>query len=155
MFKLFSRGGSAIPANTSFLRAAKIAAVGLGFALVAPLGAFASGGGGGGYSGAGSAGVPTPAPRQVDEVYEFGKSIYLGRAPGSQKIKYCVKVDGETKKLRGRTLRQYKGSKQVDFANALYNCEAPEERALLKIKREEVAYVLYYLNKRYKLDLQS
>jgi len=150
MFKLFSRG------ETTFftsLGAARLAAVALSAALVLPLGAFASGGGGGGFSG--SAGSPTPTPRVVDEGYEFGKSIYLGRAPGSQKIKYCVKVDGEAKKLRGRTLRPYKGSKQVDFANALYNCENPEERALLKIKREEVAYVLYYLNKRYKLDLQS
>lgn len=144
MFKLFSRDSSAV---------SKISSVILGVAIALPLGAFASGGGGG-FSGAGSS-APAPAPREIDEAYEFGKSIYLGRAPGSQKIKYCVKVDGEARKLRGRTLRPYKGTNQIDFANALYSCENPEQRALLKVKKEEVAYVLYYLNKRYNLDLQS
>lgn len=95
------------------------------------------------------------APREVDEVYEFGKALYLGRAPGSKKINYCVKVEGEPKKLRGRSLRSYKGAKQLDFANALYNCNQPEQLALLELEKEQVAYVLYYLNKRYKLNLDT
>ncbi len=123
----------------------------LAIAVTLPLTAFASGGGGGGFSSSGT----NSAPREVDKTYEFGKSLYLGRAPGSQKVKYCVKVDGEAKKLRGRALRPFRGASQLDLANALYNCDKPEQRALLSLKKEEVAYVLYYLNKRYKLDLSS
>jgi len=110
-------------------------------------------GGGGGYSGGGGGIGPAPAPREVDQVYEYGKSVYLGRSPGSKKISYCVKVDGELKKLRGRNLKSYRGAKQLDFANALYNCKAPDELALAGVDKEEIAYVIYYLNKRYKLDL--
>jgi len=91
----------------------------------------------------------------VDEVYEYGKALYLGRAPGATKINYCVNVDGAPKKLRGRTLRSYKGSKQLDFANALVNCQQPDELALAAVKKEEIAYVLYYLNKRYRLNLDN
>ena len=95
------------------------------------------------------------APREVDQVYEFGKAIYLGRTPDSKKTKYCVNVEGQPKKLRGRTLRSYKGAKQLDFANALVDCQQPDQLALLGIKKEEVAYVLYYLNKRFKLELDT
>lgn len=112
---------------------------------------FASGLSGGVGGTAGS----TRAPREVDQVYEFGKSLYLGRAPGSKKVNYCVKVNGEPKKLRSRSLRSYKGVKQLDFANALYNCNDPEQLALLELEKEQVAYVLYYLNKRYKLNLDT
>ena len=91
----------------------------------------------------------------VDEVYEFGKALYLGRAPGAKKVNYCVNVDGTPKKLRGRTLRDYKGARQLDFANALVNCQQPDQLALAGVKKEEIAYVIYYLNKRYKLNLSD
>lgn len=112
--------------------------------------ALASGGAGGSLSNNGG----SPVPRKVDEVYEFGKALYLGRGPSSQKIRYCVLVDGAPKKLRLRNVRRYRSASQLDFANALYDCDNPEQRALLKIKKEEVAYVLYYLNKRYRLELK-
>ncbi len=126
-------------------------AVCLTLCLLLPLQAIASGVAGGGFSGI----EGTSAPREVDEVYEFGKALYLGRTPDSKKIKYCVKVDGQLKKLGGRVLRPYRGSDQLDFANALYDCNNPEQQALLNINREQVAYVLYYLNKRYKLELTA
>ena len=115
---------------------------------------YSGGGGGGGGGFSGGSGRISP-PREVDQVYEFGKALYLGRAPGAQQIDYCVKVDGEPKKLRGRTLRSYKGASQNDFANALYNCNQPDQLALRGVEKEEIAYVLYYLNKRFKLNLQG
>ncbi len=127
--------------------------------LLAPLALLgthpvAASGSSGGFSGGGGA-PSAPAPRVVDEVYEFGKALYLGRAPGAKKVNYCVNVDGAPKKLRGRTLRDYKGAKQLDFANALVNCQQPDELALAGVKREEIAYVIYYLNKRYRLNLSD
>ena len=130
----------------------------VGLGPIAASTASASGSSGGGFSGGGFSGSSSRqanAPKQVDEVYEFGKAVYLGRAPGTTKIKYCVNVDGKTKKIRGRTLRPYKGSEQLEFANALVNCEQPEQLALAGVEKEQVAYVLYYLNKRYKLDLDT
>lgn len=109
----------------------------LSLALIIPVSGALASGVSGGFPASGG------APRQVDEVYEQGKALYLGRVPGSQKIKYCVKVDGALKKIRGRSLRSYRGANQLDFANALYNCSKPDDRALLSIKKEEVAYVLY------------
>lgn len=103
------------------------------------------------------ANLPPPAggQRQVDEVYEHGKAIYLGRQPGTEKINYCVVVDGKPKKIRGRTLRSYKGASMLELANALYNCAAPQELALNSIDRKQIPFVMYYLNKRYKLDLSN
>jgi len=112
--------------------------------------AMASGLSGGGASSGG--GLP---PREIDQLYEYGKSLYLGRTPGVRKTRYCLKIDGEAQKLRGRNLKSWRGRPQLEFANALYDCEAPEKLALLNLEKEQVAYVLYYLNKRYKLRLDT
>ena len=110
--------------------------------------------GGGGLVGGGNQGSPRPA-REVDQLYEHGKAIYLGRTPGAQKVDYCLKVDGEPRKLRRKHLRAWRGGDQLEFANALYNCKMPDELALASVRKEEIAFVLYYLNKRFKLDLAS
>ena len=106
------------------------------------------GGGGGGFSGGGNFGGAAPTPRVVDEAYEYGKAVYLGRSPGAEQIKYCVVVDGEAKKVKRSTLKPYKGVTRQELANALYNCEAADQLALRSVSQEEVPFVLYYLNKR-------
>jgi len=117
---------------------------------------YASGGGGGGFSGGGGfGGGAAPAPRPRDEAYEFGKSVFKGRVKGAEKIKYCVKVDGELKKLKRSTVKSYKAVNVQDFALALFDCEDPERLALTTLPKEHVGVVLYYLNKRFKLDLQD
>ena len=92
-------------------------------------------------------------PRAVDEVYEFGKAVFKGRAEGAEKIKYCVMVDGKAKKLKRSTAKPYRNGPARDFALALVDCSAPERLALTTMAREHVPMVLYYLNKRFKLDL--
>ena len=109
----------------------------------------------GGFSGAGSSGGIGPPTRVVDEVYEFGKSVYKGRVKGAEKIKYCVKVDGEVKKLKRSTAKAYKEGPARDFALALIDCESPDRLALTTMPREHVPIVLYYLNKRFKLKLSD
>ena len=127
----------------------KVALFVLGAVLALPSTSFASGGIGGLSN-------PGNGPRAVkDEVYEFGKSVYNGRAAGSKKIKYCVKVDGEPKKLKRKTARLYKSGSVKDFALALVDCSNPDTLALSTVEKDHVPLVLYYLNKRFKLDLQD
>ncbi len=115
--------------------------------------ALASGGiGGGGFSG--TSGQPRP-PREVDEAYEYGKLIYTGRAEGTEKVKYCVLADGQPKKLKRSTLKPFRNGKSAELANAIYDCDNTEQLALAKLDRKQVPFVLYYLNKRYKLNLSS
>lgn len=117
-------------------------------------GSFASGGGnGGGFIGGGASSAGPAPKREADERYEYGKAVYLGRLPDSEKLEYCVLKDGEAKKLKRRTLKPYRGKTLKEFANALYRCDDSTKLALNSLKREQVAFVLYYLNKRYRLKL--
>lgn len=122
-------------------------------ACLATANSFASGGTGGLGGLTGGTG-PTPQ-RNVDESYEYGKAVYLGRLPESEKVKYCVLVDGEVKKVKRKTLKPYRKKTQVELANALYRCDDPSKLALHSVKQEQVAFVLYYLNKRFKLKLSD
>jgi len=120
--------------------------------------AFASGGGGGGggggFGGGGFGG--TPQARPVDQTYEVGKAIYNGRGQNTPKLSYCVKGEGdEIVPLKGKTAKQYKRATYNDFANALYNCDVPENRIAQELEREDFLYVIYYLNKRHRLKLEG
>lgn len=108
-----------------------------------------------GVGGGFGAGTQQSQPRVVDERYEYGKAVFLGREPGTTKIKYCVEHDGEVKKLKRRTLKRFKSGSAGDFANALLVCDQPENLALRTLKDEQIPFVLYYLNKRYRLDLHN
>lgn len=112
---------------------------------------FASGGTGG--LGGLSGGTGSTPQREVDESYEYGKAVYLGRSPDAEKLQYCVLVEGEAKKLKRKTLKPYRKKTRVELANALYRCDDTSKLALNSLKREQVAFVLYYLNKRFKLKL--
>ena len=125
--------------------------LGLLASLIASSG-FASGGSGGGP---GAPNVGSPQQREVDESYEYGKAVYLGRLPDSEKVKYCVLVEGEAKKLKKRTLKPYRRKTLKELANALYRCDDSSKLALKSLKREQVAFVLYYLNKRFRLKLSD
>jgi len=87
--------------------------------------------------------LAVPEPREVDQVYELGKQIYKGRSQDAVKIKYCVKQqDGEFKKLKGSTAKPFRGGISKDFA-------------LSTVADGQIPLVLYYLNKRYRLNLQN
>lgn len=109
-------------------------------------------GGTGGLGGL-SGGTGSTPQRGVDEIYEYGKAVYLGRSPDAEKLQYCVLVDGEAKKLKRKTLKPYRKKTRVELANALYLCDDTSKLALHSLKQEQVAFVLYYLNKRFKLKL--
>ncbi len=113
---------------------------------------YASGRSSGGFS---NRSDQTPKPRQIDEAYEYGKAIFLGRNPGTKAMKYCLLVDGEAKIINRNNIKRYKGTNQSELANALYDCDEPENLALRAVNKEQIPYVLYYLNKRYKLNLHG
>lgn len=119
--------------------------------------AYASGGGGGGgggYGGGFSSGGSAPA-REIDQNFEYGKSLFKGNAGNFEKVDYCIVADGEPQKVRSRSLRDFKGSSSNDLAAALVNCEDTEKALLDYMDANSAIYVLYYLNKRYSLNLSS
>ena len=112
--------------------------------------AIASGGGGYG-GGGGSYNQPTRPP--VDQTYEVGKSIYKGRRAGAPKIKYCLNVDDEVVPLGRSSARKYKNTSVQAFSESLLDCNSPETNISQSLTRDDFLYVLYYLNKRYRLGL--
>ena len=120
-----------------------------GLILALPIVAYASGGGGygGGYSSS-----PRPA-KPKDAAYELGKAIYTGRAKGVEKISYCIGDGADKVKLKRKSVRQFKSGTYTELANNLYDCNKPGKLALNTLKGDESKYVLYYLNKRFKLNL--
>lgn len=124
-------------------------------AILVASSSFASGGiGGGGISGT-SGGVGSAQRREVDESYEYGKAVYLGRSSDAKKLAYCVLVEGEAKKVKKKSLKPYRRKTRSELANALYLCDEPSKLALHSLKKEQIAFVLYYLNKRFKLKLSD
>ena len=93
--------------------------------------------------------------RQIDHTYEEGKSIYKGRAAGVKKIAYCVDYEGARVALKHQTIKQFKQGSIQKFANSLYDCANPDKLVGLTVAQSDFRYVLYYLNKRYRLKLTS
>ena len=115
---------------------------------------FASGGGGGGYGG-GSIGGSSSRQIQIDNTYETGKAIFNGRRDSSPKLSYCVTSDDEVVKIKSRSLKAYKNTTYDNLAQNLYICDRPDTLVGLELTRDDLLYVLYYLNKRYKLSLKG
>jgi len=111
---------------------------------------FASGGYGGG-SGSFSSSTPT---REVDPTYERGKSLFSGRIEGVQKIKYCVADGEEYTKVKRSSLKAYKESTYNILLSSLRNCDSLENGMLDYLNTDQAVHVIYYLDKRYKLDLE-
>jgi len=110
--------------------------------------ALASGGSSGGFSSG-----TTSFERQIDQTYETGKAIYLGRQSGSPKISYCVTSGDEVVKVKTSSVRDYKKTTYENFATNLYNCDEPSNLVAHQLSEFDFAHVLYYLNERYNLSL--
>jgi len=116
---------------------------------------FASGGysGGGGGFNRGNSGIENQ--RRVDQTYEIGKSIFNGRARGEPTLEYCVDVEGERLPVKRKSVKNFKKGTYNDFARSLYRCDAPDSLIADSLTRDSLLYVIYYLNKRHKLDLRG
>ncbi len=93
--------------------------------------------------------------RPVDQLYEIGKALFKGRAGNHGKVKFCVAMQGETVggKIRGKSVKPFKNGDAHAFAEHLYNCDDPDKRLTDLMEEPEVFAVLYYLDKRYKMNM--
>jgi len=103
---------------------------------------FASSGGGYGNS-----------RKAVDHIYELGKAVFQGRR--GEKINFCIDNGTEKVKLKGRSAKQYKGQSADDFFAALYDCNQPDTQVAATVKDENAYALVYYFNKRYRLNLKG
>jgi len=113
---------------------------------------FASGGRSGGFN---SGRDMNTQPRQVDQVYEAGKAIFNGRAKGEPSLQYCVAVGDQKIPVQRKSLTTFKKSSFNDLATSLYLCDQPEKQVSESLTRDSLLYVVYYLDKRHKLDLRG
>jgi len=91
--------------------------------------------------------------RKVDQFYEVGKAIYSGRLKDTAKIDYCVDTGTEIVALSRKSIKPYKKkAKQTLFEN-LYNCDNTEKIVAYELGADKTSYLIYYLDKRYKLKM--
>ncbi|MFK7913157.1 MAG: hypothetical protein AB8B93_04520, partial [Pseudomonadales bacterium] len=98
---------------------------------------------------------PQHGQRPVDERYEYGKALYLGRLPSAAKISYCVVADDKARKLKRRSLKPFRKKSRLELAQALVHCDSPEQLALQGLEPGQAAFIIYYLDKRYRLKLED
>jgi len=93
--------------------------------------------------------------RPVDQLYEIGKALFKGKAGDHGKLKFCVAEKGSDVggKIRGKSVKPFKGGNAHAFADHIYNCDNPEQRLPTLMDEPEVFAVLYYLDKRYKMKM--
>ena len=89
--------------------------------------------------------------RVVDPTYESGKAVYTGRS--APKLSYCVKVGDEIIKVKRKSIKEFKQKSYSDLAKNLYRCDDPNQAIRGSLEKQQFLHVLYYLNKRYKLNL--
>ena len=120
------------------------------------LSSFAFASGGGGYTSTPSFSTPAPAPEvRVDQDYELGKSIFLGRQSGVAKIDYCVQVDGEPVAVKTSSIKNFKKQSYQALVGSLVNCDNPASLVSQELDSDSLFSVVYYLNKRYDLYLNN
>lgn len=92
--------------------------------------------------------------RVVDPVYESGKAVYTGRKKTVRKLSYCILDGQEPVKLKRKTIKQFKKSSYSQLAKSLYQCDVPDSTIKSQLESKDFIHVLYYLDKRYKLNLE-
>lgn len=93
-------------------------------------------------------------PRKVvDQSYETGKAIYTGRKSNLPKVFYCLKEGEQTVAIKRKTIKSYKKSSYSSLAASLVNCDNSTVPIKDQLGSQNFLYVLYYLDKRYKLKL--
>jgi len=90
----------------------------------------------------------------VDQAYEAGKAVYTGRKSGTPKLSYCLREGEQFVALKRKTIKQHKKGSYSSLAANLVNCDDPSFSVKEQLGRQDFLYVLYYLDKRYKLKLE-
>ena len=91
--------------------------------------------------------------RVVDPIYESGKSVYTGRSKSAPKLSYCLGSGESAVKVKRKSIKSFKKASFSELAKNLYSCDVPDQTIKSQLERKDFLHVLYYLNKRYKLNL--
>lgn len=90
----------------------------------------------------------------TDRNYRMGRVAFSKRTVTGEKIRYCVMVNGEAKRITKTRLRALRGSSIDEFALSLVDCNDLAELALAKVEeREKIPHILYYLAAHYEVSL--
>lgn len=92
----------------------------------------------------------------TDPVYEQGKAVFKGRIKEYGKVKYCLASDdSETGavKIKRKSMKRYKEQRVQELLKDLRFCDEESGALLQVLSREHLQYLVYYLNKRYRLKL--
>jgi len=116
--------------------------------------AFSSSGSYGGSSRGGDYGDSRQYRKPIDQNYELGKAVYKGTG-NRAKLQYCIDNGSDKVKLKSKSAKSFKRKSVNDFAAALYHCDKPDTRIASSLNRQDLAAVVYYLNKRYRLKLKG
>ncbi|NKB99907.1 MAG: hypothetical protein GKR90_15605 [Pseudomonadales bacterium] len=85
--------------------------------------------------------------------FDNSRAAFHARGKNGKRIKYCVLVDGEPKRISRPRLRAYKRAYVEDFLGALVDCDNPTQLALARVKPRKLPLVLTYLSQNYRLRL--
>lgn len=93
---------------------------------------------------------------RTDPIYEQGKAVYKGRIKEYGKVKYClVPQEPETAavKIKRKSMKRYKKQSVTALVKDLRFCGQDSAKVTQVLSREHLSYLVYYLNKRYRLKL--
>lgn len=99
---------------------------------------------------------PGGLPQQVkDPAYERGKALFKGRIKNYRAVQVCLQntETGKLYKLSKSKLKPYRKAKAVKLALRLFNCKKTDQLIAKTYKGNDLAYLVYYLDKRYKLQM--
>ena len=112
----------------------------------------------GGNSGGGYRGGDVFSPgSRTDALYERGKALSRGRVRAHRGVELCiVEAEGaEPREIGFRSLSSFRGGQRADLARHLVVCDAPEVSAREKLGESDEAALVHYLERRYRLRLES
>ena len=93
---------------------------------------------------------------RYDRKFRRGKLAYAKRDAKGNKIKYCVMINGEPKKISRSRLESLQGTSVLEFANALVDCNQPNRLALAQVQEKaSISQILYYLTANYRISLSA
>lgn len=133
--------------------------IGIGILAVIVLGVLpvvANASGSGGLGGGRSFGGSLDSPRQTDPAYEQGKAVFKGRIKEYGEVKYCListEAENGVAKIKRKSLKPFKGQTAQVLADALRFCDDNSTVPNKVLTRDDFLYLIYYLNKRYRLKL--
>jgi hypothetical protein len=100
--------------------------------------------------------------RLANSAYILGKSIYYGRGKGKVPgLRVCLSVYDEEADapkavpLSRKLLKPFRGQHITALTSRLVDCEAPTSQVALILDRVEFRALVYFMNKKFRLRLES